>query len=156
VVEAGPELKPADLGPDGRLRVLLAEDNAINTLLATALLETVGYSVEVVVDGFQAVAAAQATQFDLILMDVHMPVMDGLDATRRIRELPGEAGAVPIVAMTANAMASDRDACLAAGMNDFVSKPFDAEAFLTVVARWLEPSDDAQLGHRHDGGRLRA
>jgi len=71
-------------------------------------------------------------------MDVHMAGKDGLEATRRIRALDGEAGMVPIVAMTANAMASDRDACLAAGMNDFVSKPFEPEAFLTAVARSLE------------------
>ena len=128
--------------PLGQVRVLLAEDNAINTLLATTLLEAVGYSVETVVNGAQAVEAAQRSRYDLILMDVHMPLMDGLEASRRIRALAGAAGSVPIVAMTANAMKSDREACLAAGMSDFVSKPIDADAFLAVVARYVEQDDD--------------
>ena len=123
----------------GAARVLLAEDNSINVLLATTLLEAGGYGVEVVVNGMQAVEAAARARFDLILMDVHMPVMDGLEATRRIRALGGAPGSVPIVAMTANAMTSDRDACLAAGMDDFISKPFEAEAFLSVVARHIDP-----------------
>jgi PAS domain S-box-containing protein len=136
----------------GQVRVLLAEDNAINVLLATTLLETAGYTVESAVNGADAVAAAGRGRFDLILMDVHMPVMDGLEATRTIRALPGVAGTVPIVAMTANAMASDREACLAAGMNDFVSKPFDPEAFLTVVARYVDqvPDAEAQAQPGHD------
>jgi PAS domain S-box-containing protein len=138
--EVGDEgaVERCDADPLDQGLVLLAEDNAINTLLATTLLTAVGYGVEAVVNGAEAVAAAQRTRFDLILMDVHMPVMDGFEATRRIRALDGEAAAVPIVAMTANAMASDRDACLEAGMNDFVSKPFDAEAFLAVVACYVE------------------
>jgi CheY-like chemotaxis protein len=134
--EAAPD--PAEPVLGGQVRVLLAEDNAINVLLATTLLEAVGYAVEVAVNGADAVAAVQRSRFDLILMDVHMPVMDGLEATRAIRALPGAAAEVPIVAMTANAMTSDRDACLAVGMDDFVSKPFDPDAFITVVARCIE------------------
>ena len=129
----------------GSARVLLAEDNSINVLLATTLLEAGGYSVEVVANGMQAVEAAARARFDLILMDVHMPVMDGLEATRRIRALGGPAGSVAIVAMTANAMTSDRDACLSAGMNDFVSKPFEAEAFLTIVARHVDPDASGKI-----------
>jgi signal transduction histidine kinase/DNA-binding response OmpR family regulator len=128
--------------PPGTIRVLLAEDNAINTLLATTLLETVGYVVESVVNGALAVEAVQRSRFDIILMDVHMPVMDGLEASRRIRALGGEFASVPIVAMTANAMTSDRDSCLAVGMTDFVSKPFDPDAFLTVVAHYVALDDD--------------
>jgi PAS domain S-box-containing protein len=135
-------VEAVDVSPLGRARILLAEDNTINILLATTLLETAGYNVETVVNGADAVAAAGRTGFDLILMDVHMPVMDGLEATRAIRALAGAAGTVPIVAMTANAMASDRDDCLAAGMNDFVTKPFDPEAFLTVVARNIDQDED--------------
>jgi len=127
-----------DTNAEFAARILLAEDNAINTLLAVTLLEAVGYGVETVVNGEQAVAAAQRTPYDLILMDVHMPLMDGLEATRRIRALGGTSGTVPIIAMTANAMNSDRDACLDAGMSDFVSKPINSEAFLAVVASALE------------------
>ncbi|MDR3506676.1 MAG: response regulator [Caulobacteraceae bacterium] len=121
----------------GRGRVLLAEDNEINTLLASTILEEVGYSVDCVVNGAEAVDAVRQASFDLILMDMQMPVMDGLQATRMIRDLPGPAGATPIIAMTANAMRKDQEACLAAGMNDFISKPIDPEAFLAVVARFM-------------------
>jgi CheY-like chemotaxis protein len=149
ITEAGPErpgtdsLAPDDTGPVAQGRILVAEDNTINILLATTLLEAMGFSVEAVVDGAAAVEAAQHARYDLILMDIHMPVMDGLEATRCIRALGGEAAVVPIVAMTANAMASDREACLAAGMDDFVSKPFDPDAFLGVVARCI----DGARGH---------
>ena len=155
--EATPEAAPTanQAHAAGSARVLLAEDNVINTLLATTLLETVGYSVEAVLNGAEAVEAAGRAAFDLILMDVHMPVMDGLEATRRIRALDGAARSVPIIAMTANAMASDRDACLSAGMNDFVSKPFDADAFLRVVARHLGADGGEDLGPTA-AGRARA
>jgi PAS domain S-box-containing protein len=118
-------------------RVLLAEDNEINALLATTILEEAGYSVEAVQNGVEAVEAARRGAFDLILMDVQMPVMDGLQATRLIRELAGPAGQTPIVALTANAMRSDQDRCLEAGMNDFVSKPLDPDDFLNVVSRFV-------------------
>jgi PAS domain S-box-containing protein len=120
-----------------RGRILLAEDNDINALLATTLLEELGFECEVAPNGKIALEAVQARPFDLVLMDVQMPVMDGLAATRAIRALPGWPGSVPIVAMTANAMRTDQDACLAAGMDDFVSKPIDPEHFLGVVVRML-------------------
>ncbi|MBS0412437.1 MAG: response regulator, partial [Proteobacteria bacterium] len=120
----------------GRGRLLLAEDNEINTLLACTVLEEAGYSVECAVNGEEAVAAVQARAFDLVIMDVQMPRMDGLQATRAIRALDGPRSRTPILAMTANAMRSDREACLAAGMDDFVSKPIDPEAFLRVVSRF--------------------
>jgi signal transduction histidine kinase/CheY-like chemotaxis protein len=143
---------PADFANTGQGgRVLLAEDNAINILLATALLEAGGHSVVTVTDGVQAVEAARLGGYELILMDVHMPVMDGLEATRRIRALGGGEASVPIVAMTANAMTSDRDECLAAGMDDFVSKPFDAETFLTAVAAYVSNSDRQSLPRPQDG-----
>jgi PAS domain S-box-containing protein len=122
-------------------RVLLAEDNEINAMLATTILEEAGHSVEAVVNGAEAVEAAGRGGFDLILMDVQMPVMDGLAATRAIRELKGPASQVPIVALTANAMRSDQDACLAAGMNDFVSKPLDPDDFLQVVGRFVRSGE---------------
>jgi len=127
-------------------RILLAEDNEINTMLATTILNSAGYEVECVVNGAEAVEAARLRTFDLVLMDMQMPVMDGLQATRLIRALPAPANAVPIVAMTANAMRKDQDACLGAGMNDFLSKPIDPAAFLGVVARFMgaELWDDDQ------------
>jgi CheY-like chemotaxis protein len=138
VTEPSPEPQAkGDVLADQSAHVLLAEDNAINTLLATEILRQVGFTVHCVTDGAQALEAAATMPFDLILMDVHMPVMDGLEATRRIRELPSPAGDIPIVAMTANAMESDRQACHEAGMNDFVSKPFKPDEFLTMLGRLM-------------------
>jgi CheY-like chemotaxis protein len=142
-LEAGAELaapaadraEPAAHSPYAR--VLLAEDNDVNALLATEIVRQVGLGVERVSNGEQAVAAVARGGYDLVLMDVHMPVMDGLEATRRIRALPGPAGRVPVVAMTANAMKSDEDACRAAGMDDFVSKPFKADQFVAALFRVL-------------------
>jgi PAS domain S-box-containing protein len=141
---AKPNVAPTTPGPAPETpappvggRILLAEDNEINALLATTILEEAGFSVEVVVNGAEAVQAAGRGAFDLVLMDVQMPVMDGLQATREIRALLGPAASVPIVALTANAMRSDQDACLAAGMNDFVSKPLDPDDFLNAVHRFV-------------------
>ncbi len=132
-VVAQADAAPAEAPAGCRGRILLAEDNEINTLLACTLLEEAGYSVECAVNGALAVEAMKRSAYDLVLMDVQMPVMDGLQATRAIRELPGPASQTPIVAMTANAMRSDQDNCLAAGMDDFISKPIDPENFLRVV-----------------------
>ena len=119
-----------------RGRILLAEDNEINTLLAKTVLEEAGYTVDCAVNGAEAVEAVRQCAYDLVLMDMQMPVMDGLQATRAIRELRAPIGTVPIVAMTANAMLKDQDACLGAGMNDFIAKPIDPEAFLSVLERF--------------------
>ncbi|MBV9511462.1 MAG: response regulator, partial [Caulobacteraceae bacterium] len=125
----------------GHARVLLAEDNQINILLARTLLEKEGYVVDCVLDGVEAVEAARTQAYDLILMDVQMPRMDGLAATRAIRALQGAAAGTPIIAMTANAMAGDMEACVEAGMNDYVSKPIDPEAFLRTLRRTLSGED---------------
>ena len=129
--------------------VLLAEDNEINILLTTEILRHVGFSVETVKTGVDAVSAATQRRFDLILMDMHMPRMGGVEAARRIRRLPGPGGRVPIIAMTANAMQSDMDACAEAGMDDFVSKPLQLEAFVEALNRALdkdlsEPVDEPE------------
>ena len=118
------------------LRVLLAEDHPVNQELVVMLLEEVGVQVDVVTDGEAAVQRARASSYDLALLDIHMPRMDGLAACRAIRQLPGWSH-VPVVAMTASAFESDREACLAAGMSDFIAKPLLAEVFYAVLKRWL-------------------
>jgi len=140
-VAASPQAEPE--AGERRAHVLLAEDNDINAMLATEILRQVGVSVERVGDGAQAVERAAHGHFDMVLMDVHMPVMDGLEATRRIRALPGAAGEVPVVAMTANAMKADEAACLAAGMTAFVSKPFKPAELVQVLIRLLSEPRDA-------------
>jgi PAS domain S-box-containing protein len=119
-------------------RVLLAEDEPINREITMELLSYVGLVVEVAEDGLQAVDLAQHRAFDLILMDMQMPNLDGLQATERIRQGPG-ARQLPILAMTANAFAEDKARCLAAGMNDFISKPVSPTVLFETLLRWLSP-----------------
>ena len=117
-------------------QVLLAEDEPINCEIATAMLDDVGLLVETAKDGVQAVELARQHHYDLILMDMQMPNMDGLDATRQIRTLASGQN-VPIVAMTANVFAEDKARCFAAGMDDFISKPIDPDNFYALVLKWL-------------------
>ena len=116
--------------------VLLAEDNALNQEIACALLHEVGMTVDVAPNGQRAVEMAGTGRYDLVLMDMQMPIMDGVDATLEIRRVQVRAG-LPIVAMTANAMAVDRARCLAAGMDDFLAKPIDPEDLWRCLLRWL-------------------
>jgi two-component system sensor histidine kinase/response regulator len=118
-------------------RILIAEDNAINQQIATTILTGAGYRVDLANDGREAIEAAARQAYDLVLMDVQMPMVDGLQAAREIRRMAGAAGRTPIVALTANAMLGDREACLAAGMNDYVSKPFERVALLATLAHWI-------------------
>ena len=122
-----------------RLRVLLAEDVQINQQVATKLLEKRGHTVDVVTNGREAIAAVERQSYDAVLMDIQMPEMDGITATRRIREDPRFAS-LPIIAVTAHALDSDRAACLAAGMNDYLAKPFrPTELYAKVERRWASP-----------------
>ncbi|MCC6718035.1 MAG: PAS-domain containing protein [Acetobacteraceae bacterium] len=125
-------------------RVLIAEDNATNRLVATRMLERMGHRVEAVENGREAVEAVQRGGFDLVLMDVMMPEMDGLAATEAIRSLSGPAGRIPIIGLTANAMAADQQRCLAAGMTHFETKPISAAQLGRAIARVLEGAAGAR------------
>ena len=120
------------------LRVLLAEDNAINQKLAVVLLQKAGYSVDAVDNGQRAMEKVKTEHYNAVLMDVQMPEMDGFEATRQIRrwETPLSRH-IPIIAMTAHAMAGDRERCLEAGMDDYLSKPLDPKALFNLLDRWI-------------------
>jgi len=139
-VSAAPDFDGAEAAIGQRwtgARILVVDDEPINREIATMLLESAGLVVEAAEDGEQAVARAGASAFAAILMDMQMPRLDGLAATERIRRLPGHR-ATPIIAMTANAFAEDKVRCLAAGMNDFISKPFEPATLFASLLTWLE------------------
>jgi len=123
---------------DGKLRVLLAEDNGVNGRIAVRLLEKRGCEVHLVEDGAKALAALESMDYDLVLMDIQMPVMDGLEATRTLRLRAGRNATVPVVALTACAFLEDRERCLESGMDDYVSKPIRPEELDRVLARWVK------------------
>ena len=128
--------------------ILLAEDEPINREIALILLEQVGLRIDLAEDGREAVEKARSGNYAVILMDMQMPVLDGLDATRQIRQLPGHA-TTPILAMTANAYSENEDQCLDAGMDDFIAKPFTPEVLYEALLRWLErggrPEDESNV-----------
>lgn len=117
-------------------RVLLAEDNEVNQLVASRILKNAGLVVEIANNGLEAVAMVKANQYDLVLMDIQMPEMDGITATKEIRSLP-EFKNLPIVAMTAHAMSGDRELSLKAGMNDHINKPINLQELFSTLAKWL-------------------
>ena len=119
-----------------KLRILAAEDNTVNRMLLIDLIEQAGHSIHAVEDGRQAVEAMNNESFDLVLMDMQMPGMDGVEATRQIRKLAGKAGFVPIVALTANVQKEDRDRCFDAGMNDFMAKPIRTDRLFALLTRY--------------------
>jgi CheY-like chemotaxis protein len=126
----------ATLATPGARRILLAEDNAVNQEVAVALVGSAGLMVDVAVDGQQAIDMVAAGDYALVLMDVQMPVMDGLDAARAIRRL-AKGARLPILAMTANAFDEERQRCLEAGMDDHVAKPVVAEQLFNTLYDWL-------------------
>jgi len=130
------------------VRILLAEDNQVNQKLATRQLEILGYAADVVMNGREALRALGNQHYTLVLMDCQMPEMDGYEATQAIRALEMETGDhLPIIAMTANAMQGDRDICIAAGMDDYISKPIRLDDLRSTLARWIP--DDTADGHAH-------
>ncbi len=135
--EAVPVPRVAASGTPRTAHVLIAEDNPVNQKVARLLLERTGCTVDVVENGEQAVEAVRTGSYDLVLMDCQMPVLDGFEATRRIRALPDPRNAVPVVALTANALSGDRERCLAAGMTDYLSKPVRRDALAETLARHL-------------------
>ncbi|WP_431861643.1 ATP-binding protein [Azospirillum sp.] len=144
-----PAARPAPR-PNGR-RLLLVEDSPTNQMVATAFLKAAGYRIDVAANGLEGVEAVRTVPYDLVLMDIAMPDMDGLSATRAIRALPPPAGTRPIIAMTADTMEGDRERCLAAGMNDHVGKPVDRTRLLEVVERWLPPEPVAPAVGEEEG-----
>jgi CheY-like chemotaxis protein len=124
-----------DLGSG--LHILVAEDNDVNQLVVGAMLSQRGHTFDIAHNGHEAVAKAASGQYDLVLMDIQMPDLDGMSATRRIRALHSKACHVPIIAVTANAMVEDRAACVEAGMDDHVFKPVDAQDLDRAIARVL-------------------
>ncbi|MDR1309683.1 MAG: response regulator [Deltaproteobacteria bacterium] len=126
------------LAPIAGARILLTEDNEVNQLVASRILNNAGFRVDIAKNGLEAVQMVQDQKYDLVLMDIQMPEMDGLTAARTIRALPGQ-DALPIVAMTAHAMSGDRELSLAAGMNDHVSKPINISELFTALLKWIPP-----------------
>jgi CheY-like chemotaxis protein len=133
------------------VRLLLVEDNALNQELAHSLLVRAGAQVRIAPDGRDALEAVLHDRFDVVLMDCQMPVMDGYEATRRLRQHP-ELAALPVIAMTANAMAGDIQKAMSAGMNDYIAKPIDIDKLFTTLLKWVQPtsgpSTDAAVGRR--------
>lgn len=130
--------EPSKRQKDAKRRILVAEDNPSNQRLMVALLESAGYSVDVVADGIEAVHAAQRLPYDLILMDIRMPAMDGIEATKRIRLMQSPISECPILALTANAMSGDKEEYLAAGLTDYISKPVDFDVLLLKIKGYFD------------------
>ena len=115
----------------------MAEDNAINQRVGKLILQKAGFSIDLVGDGSEAVEAHRVEPYDLILMDCQMPTMDGFEASRQIRKLNAHPQPI-IIAVTANALVGERERCLLAGMDDYLSKPFQAEQLIAVVKKWAD------------------
>jgi len=148
--EPAPPAPPGNAGSLRRPRVLVVEDTEINRQLACILLRRMGYDTDVAENGQQALAALARGHYALVLMDCMMPVMDGYEATRRLRAMQAETGAahVPVIALTASVVAGDRDRCLAAGMDDYLAKPFTAQTLQAAVDCWI----GAETGAHHAAG----
>lgn len=150
-------LAPPPLEPnaaDRKLEVLVAEDSPIIATLISSLLVKQGLQATVVGNGTKAVRAVSERPFDVVLMDVQMPEMDGISATRAIRQLPGPERDVPIIALTANALVGQREAYLAAGMNEYVTKPIQPPTLFAAIRRWARPHTAAPPLQPQQGGPI--
>ncbi|EJM54570.1 ATP-binding protein [Pseudomonas sp. GM48] len=131
-----PRAQTGNSSGEGR-NVLLVEDNPVNQTVIEAMLRSLGFKVSVATDGAQAIRSAESLIFEAILMDCRLPIIDGYEATRQIRQLPGCTD-LPIIALTANALQGDREACLSAGMNDYLAKPFKRTDLQQILQRWVQ------------------
>ncbi len=122
-----------------RATILIAEDNLINQKVIERMVQKLGYRADLVADGRAAIDALSQSPYGLVFMDCQMPEMDGFEACREIRKRESGAAHIPIVAITANAMKGDRERCLEAGMDDYVSKPFKQDDLKTVIQKWIPP-----------------
>jgi len=138
---AEPALPAVAVSPDRQSRVLVVEDNLVNQQLILRLLDKLGYQPELAGNGLEAIAALERSAYDLVLMDCQMPEMDGYEATRRIRMVAPNAGRIPIIAMTANAMSGDRERCLEAGMDDYITKPVNFQVLRDTLERWSREAE---------------
>ena len=128
------------------IRILVAEDNAINQRVAQRTLNKLGFHADVVANGREAIEALKQIPYDLVLMDCQMPELDGFEATRIIRKCKEPIRSLPIVAMTANAMKGDRERCIEAGMNDYLSKPATPKQIEAVILKWLDIDEPGAIG----------
>jgi CheY-like chemotaxis protein len=141
--------------PNGPLRVLVVEDDKVNQLVVIGMLRQMAHRTDCVADGVEALEALNRQRYDVVLMDVRMPNMDGIEATRRIRRLGDPAAQTPIIALTANATTEERLRCAEVGMNDFISKPFRRAELETALEKWRPPStSDGPGGDRRSSGHL--
>jgi CheY-like chemotaxis protein len=137
------------------IRILLAEDNVVNQKVALAMLLRMGHEVTIVNNGLEALEEVQKKEFDVVLMDIHMPEMDGLEALKNIRKLGGAVAGIPVIALTANAMKGDREKYLVAGMDEYVPKPIDTNLLSETLSKvtGIETSATANQARHTDGRR---
>ena len=144
-VDAKEKNKLIPLPKDKTIHVLLAEDNAINAMLAKQVLENGGFTVTHVVNGAMAVEIVQQQHFDVVLMDIQMPVMNGIVATKTIRELPGPLSKIPIVAMTAHSLYGEMQNCYNSGMTGYISKPFKPENLYKAIVDSMKSENEKRM-----------
>ncbi|MEI6584902.1 MAG: PAS domain S-box protein [Sediminibacterium sp.] len=142
---------PDDYKQLGNKKILIVEDVELNYFIASQILESWGMEVAIAINGVEAVDMVKSSSFDLVLMDIHMPEMDGIEATRIIRKMEGEKfNKIPIIALTANALKGDNQLFFEVGMNDYITKPFTEEKLYTVISRFLQPSDKPIFQKKND------